>query len=259
MEMTAVVVLHGHHLCQVFRRLYTVAAVQVMLALGILPLIVLTPRVVPATVFLVLSLLLYAGLKGRGISRGLNLLKQMRLEENFLRQIRRSEHLRSLLNGEGHVWSSSRLWMGLQSIVSSPLPDLLHADEKLRRLQRHFHRAVRDLQPSSYNLEAAVLVLSILFWEALGDPAMIGAGANQVVAGFWAALLALEALQSGLQWSLGHAFEKMEEALARWTLANELEHGVAPPGRSYVHRLLYHARPWFLQPRARMVSRSVKV
>jgi len=259
MERTAALVLHGHHLCQAFRRLGTVHAVQIMLVLGLLPLIVLTPRVVPATVLLVLAMMLYAAVKGRAISRSRHVLKQLRLEENFLRQVHRSEHLLALLNGDGHLWSGSRLWAGLRSILSSPLPDLLHFDEKKRRLQRHYHRAVRDLQPAKYNLEVLVLLLAILFWDSLSDPLFLDAGATSVIAGFWATMLALEALQSGLHWALSHAFEAAESDLAEWTLANRLEHGAEPPGRPYVHHLLYRARPWFLPPRARTVSRSLGV
>ena len=259
MEMTSVVVLQGHQLCQVYRRLRSVAAVQGVLAVATLPFVLFTPRVIPATVLLVLVLIGYAALKGRSLLRYSHTLKQLRLEERFLKEVTRGNVFQHLVSEHEHLWSTSRLWIGLRAVLLQPLPYLLLIDEKRRRIERHFHRAIRDLQPRKVNLHAPAFLVIVVFWDfARILEAADGVG-FVVTAALFATILAFEALQTGLQWTVGRNFADLERALCAWTLANKFEQGFAPSGKHYVHRLLYEARPWFLSAGARTVSRSVRV
>src|SRR5690606_14468205 len=82
-------------------------------------------------------------------------------------------------------------------------------------------------------------------------------GLLAVVGGAFAVILAFEALQTGIQWALGHQFEQLEKALCEWTLYHRFEQGVTSRDKSYTHQLLYQARPWFLSPGTRTIERTV--
>lgn len=258
MEMTSVVVLHGHHLCQVYRRLRNVAVLQGLLATVLLPVVLLTPRMVPATVMLVLILGCYVLLKTHLTIKHGRVLKQLRLEERFLREVPRGDGLKAWLSMENHLWSSSRLWLGLRSVLMQPLPHLLLVDEKRRRIERHYHRAIRDLQPRRINMHVFFALAAVFLWEA--SYLLVGAEniAFSLAGALFAGLLMLEAMQTGVQWSAAYQFESLEKALCAWTLANRFEQGMTPKGKGYTHRLLYQARPWFVAPGARKVTSTVR-
>lgn len=257
--MTSIVVLHGHQLCRVFRRLRIVAVGQAMLAICTLPFVVLTPRLTAITVFLVLVLAAYAAAKGYVAARHTGVLKQLRLEERFLRDLPRGETLLALLSRDNHLWSNSRLWIGLRALLVHPVPHLLLVEEKRRRIERNYHRVMRDLQPRRFNWYLlAVLGIAVL-WDVSRLQTGGSGGAFLLTAGLLAGILALEVLQSGTQWAVASQFLQLEKALCDWTLYHRFEQGVSMRSKSYVHRLLYQARPWFLSPGTQTVERSMVV
>lgn len=216
--MTSIVVLHGHQLCRVYRRLRLVAVLQAVLALSTLPFIALTPRLTAATVFLVLVIAAYAVMKGYVASKHSRVLKQLRLEERFLRDLPRGEKLFALLSRDHHLWASSRLWVGLRALLDAPVPHLLLVDEKRRRIERHFHRVLRDLQPRRFNWHLVVVLCIAILWDVARIHVGGAGGAFVLTAGLLAAILALEVLQFGTQWSVGTQFLQLEQALCDWTL-----------------------------------------
>src|SRR5690606_27186186 len=117
---------------QIYRRLRVVAGVEAVLAIVALPFVVFTPRLAPATVVLVLVLATYAAVKGYVAVKHTRVLKQLRLEERFLHDLPRGERLVALLSRDNHLWSNSRLWIGLRALLAHPLPNLLLIDEKRR-------------------------------------------------------------------------------------------------------------------------------
>ncbi|HEX7070573.1 MAG TPA: hypothetical protein VF190_07195 [Rhodothermales bacterium] len=255
--MASTVILHGHHLCQAYRRLRFVAMAQGVLAVAVLPFVILTPRLAPATVTLVVILGAYAAVKGYVAVKYERVLKQLRLEERFLRDLPRGEQLVALLTHDHHLWSHSRLWMGLRALLLHPLPHLLLVDEKRRRIERHFHRAMRDPQPRAFNWHALIVLGVILLWDVTRLYEGATGGAFLVTGGILGTMLALEALQSGMQWALGSLYLQLEKALCDWTFQHRFEQGITSFRKHYVHRLLYHSRPWFLSPGTRTVERSV--
>lgn len=256
--MTSVVVLHGQHLCQVFRRLRNVAAAQGLLALVAIPFVIFTPRLAPATIVLVVALAAYVIVKGYAAVRHVDVLKQMRLEERFLRELPRDDQLSGLLSRDNHFWSTSRLWIGLKAVLIQPLPRLLLVEEKRRRIERHFHRAIRDLQPRQLNLHAGAFLAIGMIWHLAR--ALEGAtGEGFVMTGvLFAIVLSLEVYQTGVQWMVRHQFTDLERALCEWTMSNRFEQGIPIASKHYVHRLLYQSRPWFLPPGARTVTRTYR-
>lgn len=257
--MTSIVVLHGHQLGQVYQRLRIVAALQAILAVSALPFVILTPRLAAATVLLVLVLGAYAAAKGYVAVKHTRVLKQLRLEERFLRDLPRGEKLVALLARDNHLWSSSRLWIGLRALLTQPLPHLLLVDEKRKRIERHYHRAIRDLQPRRFNGYLPAVLGLVGFWHLTWILSGVSGGAFLLTAGLLSGVLALEVLQTGIQWGICHQFTLLEQALCDWTLYNRFELGVSSREKNYVHRLLYQARPWFLAPGTRRVQRSVMV
>lgn len=257
--MTSILVLHGHQLCQAYRRLRFVAIALSILAASTLPVIVFSPRIVSASIALVLALVAYAAAKVYVAVKYTRALKQLRLEERFLRDLPRGEKLAALLSHDHHMWSSSRLWIGLRSVLTHPLPHLLLVEEKRRRIERHFHRAVRGLAPANFNWHVVALLGIILGWD-LARIYQGGAGAPFLVTGgIFAVMLTLETLQSGMQWALDKQFRRLEKSLCEWTLYNRFEQGVTAHGKNYTHRLLYQARPWFLPPGTQTIERTVVV
>lgn len=255
--MTSIVVLHGHQLCQAYRRLRFVAVALAVIAAASLPFIALSTRLVSASIVLVLGLAAYAAAKVYVAVKYTRAGKQLRLEERFLRDLPRGEKLAALLRHDHHLWSSSRLWMGLRSVLTHPLPHLLLVDEKRRRIERHFRRAIRGLQPRAFNWHLVGMLGMILLWDLTRTVDGASGGLLTVVGGAFAVILALEAVQTGIQWALGHQFEQLEKALCEWTLYHRFEQGVTSRDKSYTHQLLYQARPWFLAPGTRTIERTV--
>lgn len=234
------------------------AVAQGLLALAAVPFVIFTPRMAPATIVIVVALGAYAIVKGYAAVRHVDVLKQMRLEERFLRELPRDDQLADLLSKENHFWSTSRLWIGLKAVLTQPLPRLLLVEEKRRRIERHFHRAIRDLQPRPLNLHAGAFFAIAVVWHlarmlegATGDGFLM-------TALLFAVVLALEAYQTGIQWLVRGQFTELERALCEWTISNRFEQGFTASSKHYVHRLLYQARPWFLPQGARTVTRTYR-
>lgn len=169
-------------------------------------------------------------------------LKQIRLEERFLRQPLDPDLLRRCLSRSEHVWDDSCTLRGLRAVLVKPLPRLMPQREKIEFVRRKYHRVHQRLLPTRAQL--GVIVPLFVLAHIVSDSTLAARPSIAVVVVL--ALAALEVAQLRTTWLLHGRFRQYENALSRWTLSRpEFQNILAPPVKSYRHDLLYRAAPLF--------------
>ncbi|ARA92996.1 hypothetical protein AWN76_007375 [Rhodothermaceae bacterium RA] len=209
-----------------------------------------TQRATPEahTIGLVALLLFgYFGRKVFQIYRSIRTLRQLRLEQAFVRHADRLAKRRQCLHRCDHLWNRSYILTALRAVAARPMPRLLLAEKRLQHVADHIHRGLHPLRFGRLNLDLLLLLL------ALGHLAVtpLSASGPLLLALFagTAALLLAEMLQSVLLWRLHRNLHTLEATLGTWTLHGPFSEALHEPERKpYVHTLLYRDRPWFSAP-----------
>ena len=198
-------------------------------------------------------LLVYVLRKGYLWQRSRQAVRQLRLEEQFLRQGLEPAQLRQCLYGYDHLWSRSLTLQGLQSILASPLPRLLLPQEKKNRILTQYHRVLLPLRLPVLNVDLTLYLLFFGIWLFLVGPQ------NLSLLPTAAALLMLvaEGMQALFQSRLHTAFDHAEQSLCHWTLAHRFDDMLSTMrNQLYIHRSLYQVRPWFTTGPSPVASRA---
>lgn len=191
-------------------------------------------------VLLLFGLFVYLGRKLHQFVWIRRAISQLRLEEQFTTLPFDAHLLHRCLRSEEHLWTRSYTFEGFRQLLRRASPEQLKAEQPREKVQRLYHRLLQPLRPTWASLDLSLTLL--LAW--LGAP-VLGLPDALFWSGLAAAplLLLIEGLLFFEQRDLGQRLAALEETLSTWVLDALLE--CALQQRSYSHRRLYQAQPWF--------------
>lgn len=228
-----------------FRRLRWVGLLGALAALGLVPLALFMPRT-DWWRYVVLSLVcLYTGRKVVQFFKARSALKQLSMEDHFLRYGSSGRQIQKCVENAEHMWTRSRILAGLKVIAERRMPSDLLLDEKRQRIYYRFRHAFRPMMPRVAVLDLGLLA-AISVAMATAPAVAIDFRAVIFQAGFLALALSVAAEVSHLMVNrqLKGTLERLFNSLSDWTVREGLEAVYVHSG-AYSHRLLYFAQPWF--------------
>lgn len=236
--LSATAVLRQH-----FRRIRSIGLLGSVTALGLVPLTLYMPRPDWAKYTLLSLVCLYAGRKVIQFLKSRSALRQLSMEEHFLRYGVSAGHVQKCVHTDDHLWTRSCILGGLKGLMHHPITTDLIGDEKRNRVYRQFHSAFRDIEPARAYFDIGLL--TTIFALLIAVPSIgINLRAIMFQAGFLALAVAAVAEASHLMIhrKLFETMQRLYSALTEWAIREAFHAAVSV---SYSHRLLYFAPPWF--------------
>ncbi len=240
----------SHRICTHLAALrYQIRRIEQATVLGTLAL-------VPCTVLLLTTsstrwsslvlLLVLAGYLWRKISqitRTRQAVKQLRLEEQFVRHCPAPEHVLTCIRRPTHLWRRSLTLKGLKALLAHPPARRLPLEDQRRYVRYHYIRAFTPLWSRFILVDLLLLAAVGLLWLWFVPEALLQAPSLEVLAGAGLLLVILvaEIIQVVLQADLRGGFEHLATLLSDWTLAQPLEE-ILLREKTYRHTALYRAK-----------------
>lgn len=214
-------------------------------AIGLVPLALYMPRDAWSRYVLLSLVCLYAGRKIVQFVGARGALKQLSMEEHFLRYGAAGRRVQKCVRNDDHMWTRSSIVSGLKAIANSRLAGNLMADEKRQRIYRRYRKAFRALWPRLAVADAG-LVGAIAITMALAPTIEVNLRTVMFLAGFVALALAgfVELARWFVNRQLAEGLDRWLGALSDWTL-RECLHKLHHRPEAYSHQLLYFTQPWF--------------
>ena len=195
-----------------------------------------------SSLVLLLVLVGYLRRKVGQIVRARRAVKQLRLEEQFVRHRPAPKHVLTCTRRPNHLWAQSLTLKGLKALFANPPARRLPVEDKQRYIRRHYIRSFNPLWPSRIPVDLLWFSALGLFWLWVVPEALLQAPSSGVLAGVGLLLVILgaEALQIVLQADLRGGFEHLATLLSDWTLAQPFTlHMVRE--KPYRHTSLYRS------------------
>ena len=230
---------------QHYRRLRSVGLLGSITALGLVPLALYMPRPEWARYALLALVCLYAGRKAVQFVHARTALKQLSMEEQFLRYGCAAGQVEKCIETDEHLWTRSCILAGLKGVLAHPFTSDMVGDEKRNRVYRQFKRSCRTLDPSHAFLDAGLLLAALVLLSVV--PSIdIDLRAILFQAGFLAFTVAgvAEASHLMIHRRLVETLPRFLTALTDWTIREAFH---SPVESSFSHHLLYFAPPWFVK------------
>lgn len=236
--LAATVILRQH-----YRRLRSIGLLGSITALGLVPLALYMPRPEWSRYTLLSLVCLYAGRKAVQFLRARVALKQLSMEEHFLRYGCAAGRVQKCIETDEHLWTRSCILTGLKGVMAHPITTDMVGDEKRNRVYRQFKRSFSVLDPAHAFLDAGLLLAILILLSVVPS---IGVDLRAILfqAGFLALAVAgvAEASHLMIHRRLIETLPRFFTALTDWTIREAFHAAVEA---SYSHRLLYFAQPWF--------------
>lgn len=230
---------------QHYRRLRSIGLLGSITALGLVPLALYMPRPDWARYTLLSLVCLYAGRKAVQFLRARIALKQLSMEEHFLRYGCNEGRVEKCIETDEHLWTRSFILMGLKGVMAHPITTDMVGDEKRNRVYRQFKSSFKTLAPPHAILDASLLLAALVILSVVPS---IGVDLRAILfqAGFLAFAVAgvAEASHLMVHRRLIETLPRFFTALTDWTIREAFHAAVEA---SYSHRLLYFAQPWFVR------------
>lgn len=228
-----------------FRRLRIIGLLGTAAAVGLIPLILYVPESQLAVYFLLSIVCLYAGRKVVQYFRGHGSLKQLAMEEHFLRYGATGGSMQKCVENDEHMWTRSRILAGLKAMASHRLPNNMMLEEKHRRILQRYRHAFQKMLPAVGLVDLTLLGMLLVVLLLASPSEDVSYRAMPVIAGVLAYVVALlaETMHLLVNRQLRDGLERLFYALSEWTVREGLE-ALSRSG-AYSHQLLYFAQPWF--------------
>ncbi|MCH8960467.1 MAG: hypothetical protein IH820_03890 [Bacteroidetes bacterium] len=195
-----------------------------------------------SSLVLLLVLVGYLRRKVGQIVRARQAVKQLRLEEQFVRHCPAPKHVLTCTRRPNHLWTRSLTLKGSQALLAHPPAPRLPLEDQRRYVRHHYIRAFTPLWPPSTPVDLLWFAALGLFWFWFVPEALLQAPSLGVLAcaGLLLVILVAEIIQVVLQADLRGGFEHLATLLSDWTLAQPLElHTIRE--KTYRHTALYRA------------------
>ncbi len=215
---------------------------------AMLPCAVILLATTPATWVILLLIPALAGYLQRKVRRILwarRVLKQLRLEEQFVRHSPTPEHVLTCMRRTNHLWTQSLTLKGLKTLAADQPALSLPNSTKQARIHQHYTRSFIPLRPARLPADLIWLTTVGLLWLWFVPEALLAPMPALVFAGMTLLLLILtaEVIQAILGADLRDSFSPFATLLSTWTLAHDFETAFATTReKPYRHTALY--RSW---------------
>ncbi len=226
------------------RRLQQITVAGTLATLAASAVLLTTPEVLWLRVLLLLALVGYLHRKLRQIYWAHRAVKQLRLEEHFVRHGPTPEEVLTCVRRRNHLWTQSLTLKALKSLLAPASEEALRVGEKGKHVRRQYRRSFGALCPSRVPVDLVWCVGLLLLWlwsapqalpQAMSPLLALGAAAMLV-------LLLTEVVQTVLRADLRDGFEAFTTLLSDWTLARRFEETLqAARQKHYRHTPLYRA------------------
>ncbi len=222
------------------RRLQRVVASGTLATLGASAALLTTPRAGWMSFVLLLALAGYLQRKVRQVIRAHRAVKQLRLEEQFVRHGPAPAEVLTCVRRRNHLWTQSLTLKALKELLS-PSPRVLNGDTR-RQVRRQYRRSFGALRPARVPVDLLWFCGLLGGWFVAVPEALFQQPPPALLLG--AALLLpvllAEVLQAVLQADLRDGFDDFTALLSDWTMAREFEATLQAARRKhYRHTPLY--------------------
>ena len=230
---------------QHYRRLRSIGLLGSLTALGLVPLALYMPRVTWAQYILLSLVCLYAARKTVQFFRSRAALKQLSMEEHFLRYGSSDGQVRKCIENEENLWTRSCILAALKDVAPRRLPEELLFEQEKDRILGVYRRSFRQIIPHTSHPDL-VLLCGILLIVFTAPMIAIDLRAVMFQAGFLALAMAVvaEASHVFVTHRLSGSLRRLFDSLSTWTLVRGLV-GLTSRSPAYAHHLHYFAHPWF--------------
>ncbi len=227
-----------------FSRLRYLGLLGTACSVGLIPLVLHMPESTGGRYGLLVVVCLFAGRKVVQYFRGHAALKQISMEEHFLRYIATGGSIQKCVENENHMWARSRILGGLRTLATNRFPSNMLVSERHQRVLHRYQHAFQELMPRS-SLPDILLILVFGIMLALTPTSDVDFGAFIYQAGFLALIVAVIGEGSHLivNRRLHEGLNRLFQTLTDWTIREGLQklERTGP----YAHHLHYFAPPWF--------------
>ncbi len=227
-----------------FRRLRYLALLGTASAIGLIPLVLYMPKAAGARYALLMLVCLFAGRKVVQYFRAHRALKQLSMEEHFLRYGSTVGSVQKCVENDEHMWTRSRILLALRTMTIHRLPSNMLVNEKHQKILHRYRRAFQKMLPNVGVLDLVFLAgISLLL--ATVPSVAVDFRALIFQAGFLALVVAVvtEVSHFFANRQLRGGLERLFHSLSEWTIREGLE-ALSRSGE-YSHQLHYFAQPWF--------------
>lgn len=194
---------------------------------------------------LVLALAGYLQRKVRRVFWARRALKQLRLEEQFLRHSPKTAHVLTCLRRYNHLWTQSLTLKSLKALAKDRPSPALPTSTKQAHIYWHFTRSFKPLRPAHLPADLVWFIAVGLLWLWFVPEAVLSIMPAPVFAGLALLLLILtaEVIQFILSADLRDSFIPFATLLSAWTLTHDYETAFETVDeKPYRHTALY--RSW---------------
>ena len=229
---------------QHFRRLRIIGLLGTAASVGLVPLILHVPESQIAVYFLLSIVCLFAGRKVVQFFRAHRSLKQLAMEEHFLRYGATGGSVQKCVENDEHMWTRSRILQGLKEMAAQRIPNNMMIEEKHRRILQRYRQAFEKMLPAVGLVDLTLLAM-LLVILLIAPKDEIGFRSLPFIAGILAYVVAIlaETVHLLVNRQLREGLERLFYSLSEWTVREGLE-ALSRSG-AYSHQLLYFAQPWF--------------
>ena len=227
-----------------FRRRRFLGLLGTACAVGLIPLALYMPEQLGARYALLLLVCLYAGRKIVQSFHGHAALKQLSMEESFLRYGATGGSVQQCVENDEHMWTRSRILLGLKAMTTHRLPSSMRVHEKQQRILQRYRRSFQKMMPQATLPDLVLLAGGALLLAATPSVA-VELRALIFQAGFLALIVAIvsEIIHLVVNRRLRDGLERLFQTLSDWTIREGLER--VSRSSLYSHQLHYFAQPWF--------------
>jgi len=197
-----------------------------------------------SSLVLMLVLVGYLQRKIGQVVRARRAVKQLRLEEQFVRHLPAPTQVLTCMHRPDHLWAHSLTLKALKALFANPPVPRLSVEDKPRFVRRHYIRSFTPLWPSRIPVDLLWFSALGLFWLWVVPEALLQAPSSDVLAsaGLLLIILGAEALQIVLQADLRGGLEHLATLLSDWTLAQDFPLDMVRE-KPYRHTSLYRSPP----------------
>lgn len=243
--MIAALLAHVVRLRHAYRRVEQSAWLAGLAGLGVLPLVLSAPRLAWVQGLCGLLVSVYAIRQGSRAARVRQRVRQLRLEEQFLRSSHEPARLRQYLYQRDHLWTGSRLFQVLRSQSAHPHPEGASLPKQQAFLQDRFRRALTRSGLGALRIDGILLASAAVLFTAFPH-LPVASGSLLFLTGLLAGVLALGATlaQVPARLALDRLLDAFTLMLAEWAVNIDLTEAAPDvPAGSYTHTLRYQSPP----------------
>lgn len=239
------------HIAALRRQIRRIQGAALFGAVAMLPCAVILLTTAEAGWLPLVLLLVLGGYLQRKVRRVLwarHAVKQLRLEEQFVRHGPAPEDVLTCMRRYNHLWTQSLTLKGLKGLRKNHPAASLPAPARQARVGQHYTQAFESLRPSRVPADLIWLAAVGLLWLWFAPEALLQTMTPPVFVGLALLLVILvaEAVQAILCADVRDGIAHVADLLSTWTLTPAFETLFAVHAKPYRHTALY--RSWMVPP-----------